>query len=1113
MAEPSETSSGSIKNNSSLITTIQPTTKLGGRGTPRRKTRRPNTNNHSAVVAARALENKLKSFRTQFQLFDQQELCDVSILYEDGHIDIQQQVQVHSTWPMTLHEIDSSETSIQTYHINDLDLTSCSYLLGNLETLQHEFYRQSIPSTTTTTTAAAVPLITTPIPTPSAVSISNYVNNLQQCQFYSQPSHNYMNYVGYQHNPYAANAYESFSNDIRQIYGNINKKSDEEKDEQNPTITKSKRRRRRHKHSKIKPEQSSLVTPEGDEMVIDKPVEQSSLVISNEDEMVIDKPVEQSSSVIPQEDEMVIDKPAEHLENENITTKQTKSKRRRIRKSKKSLTLSSITGAQELTSVIIEQPETNSSYLINEKINEDTLSSSTPTQQTEQHSSSIELMKQQPLTSMKSVMHGNKNLSTKHVANVLQSGEKKKKEKEKKELQPANTSTRTTNIIVDDVTPTVPTHTSTTSTNIVDINKTDDKHKNITLPTVDNTPIINTSKNQSPPVIIITDDDNKKLDKNISIKRKKRKKTNVNDQQQIISLNSQQQSLSDHTPKAITIHTLDNSNTSFSNKNLNMSDKNGDSSSISREKSSKSSDAQTIVQPSFDKGQKKSLEDNSKSTITTDSSQHLPATLNKISVGEILLTDKHEEQHRHAILPSSSSKTNHVTENLTTTNKEQSKLNLGETIRNSTHLLQTDNDNIKPTKHLNPDAPDFKPTHLTSTYRSELAPMHLQRHAIHADPQKNRHSRIRYYSDTYQLPESLITSTNTSTIRPLLSVVPQYIPQYRQSFSALTPLLSSTNSWWPQEYSHTLCSASSYCPKPAYQLYTPLMPKQQQQQQQQQLQPLQQHLTDENQSLHHQQKNKYPSKRIRTYSGRPFVQHIQIETGRIRSYSGPETSLQSSSAHLDGIHSLTRIMVDILRGINSKKSEEQKHKHEIISSLNLNSYSLAMNKYQQPSYQYITQSLQQEEQHQKSSEAKNDLANENKSTKAPPLLPLSVDKAAVLSDENEILSTNLNDDQQKQIYPLISNDTNEKTTINTDSTFSISNKQFYDTPKEEESIKSMSNIVPEASIENEEKEKSGNRGQHMAKIVEDEERDKQHQPNSTFSSSSSASEPSKYFES
>ncbi|CAF2482335.1 unnamed protein product [Rotaria sp. Silwood2] len=478
-----------------------------------------------------------------------------------------------------------------------------------------------------------------------------------------------------------------------------------------------------------------------------------------------------------------------------------------------------------------------------------------------------------------------------------------------------------------------------------------------------------------------------------------------------------------------------------------MSDKNDDLSGKSVKTISKSSDTRSTVEPSFDKVQKTTSQDSSKSNVIIDNSQYLPSTSSKISVGEILLTNKNEDQHRHAILPSSLSKTDHITENLTTTNKEQSKSNLGEPTRDSTHVLHIDNDNKKTTKLLNPDAPDFKPTHFTTTYRSELAPTHLERHATYADPHKNPHSRIRYYSDTYRYPESLTTSTNTSTIKPLLSIIPQYIPRHQQSFTAVTPLSSSTNAWWPQEYSHMLCSASSYCPKPAYQLYTPLIQKQQQQ-----------NLTDENQNLHHLQKHKHPSKRIRTYSGRPFGQLNQTETGRIRSYSGPETSLQSSSAHLDGIHSLTRIMVDILRGIN-KTSQEQKHIHDTISSLDLNSYSLVKNKYQQPSYHYIRQPLQKEKQHQKSSEAKNDLVDENISTKAPPLLPLSVDKAAAVPDKTETLSTNLNNTQQKQICPLILHDTKEKNAIDTDSTFSTSNKQLYDTTKEEESIKSMSNTV------------------------------------------------------
>ncbi|CAF1404678.1 unnamed protein product, partial [Rotaria sordida] len=550
--------------------------------------------------------------------------------------------------------------------------------------------------------------------------------------------------------------------------------------------------------------------------------------------------------------------------------------------------------------------------------------------------------------------------------------------------------------------------------------------------------------------------------------------------------------------KANTTHISDINNTPISNANLNMSDKNYDPSSISTKISTKSSDVQSIDKSSFDKVQNESLADTSKSTIITNNSKHLPSTLNNIYVGEILLTDKNEEQHLHSTIPCSSSKLDHATKNVAITNKEQAKLDLDK----KTHVLSMDNDNKKPTKHLNPNAPDFKPTHLTSIYRSELAPTHLQRHTTNSNSRNKRHERIRYYSDTYHYPEPLTTSSNTSPIQPLLSIVPQYTPYPRQSLSAITLLSSSssTNSWWPQEYSHTLCPASSYCPRPAYQLYIPLIQKQQQQKQQYQ------QLIDENQNLHHQQKNKHLPKRIRTYSGRPFIHPNQTTTGRIRSYSGPEASLQSPSGHLDGIHCLTRIMVDILRQIN-KTSNEQQQKSQTISSSDLTSYAFVKNKYQQPRYHYIRQNLKTKEQRRKSSEAKKVLADKSMSTKASSLLPSSVDKAAAVSNENEAVSTNLHNNQSKQICPLISNDRNETNTINTDSTFSSCNKQFYDINNEDESIKTISNTVPEASIENEEKERSGNRSQRMVKKLENEEQQKQHQQNSTFSSSSSSSAP------
>jgi hypothetical protein len=90
-------------------------------------------------------------------------------------------------------------------------------------------------------------------------------------------------------------------------------------------------------------------------------------------------------------------------------------------------------------------------------------------------------------------------------------------------------------------------------------------------------------------------------------------------------------------------------------------------------------------------------------------------------------------------------------------------------------------------------------------------------------------------------------------------------------------------------------------------------------------------LTDEDNLSSSQQQNKYPSKRPRAYSGRAFLYSNQTATSRKRSHSGPEPPLPPPSTHLNGIHSLTRIMVDVLRMINPIP-EEQREKNQSISS-------------------------------------------------------------------------------------------------------------------------------------------------------------------------------------
>ncbi|CAF2081466.1 unnamed protein product, partial [Rotaria magnacalcarata] len=1027
MADPSETSAGNINNNSNFATAIQPTRKLGGRGTPRRKTRRlNNNNNHAALVAARTLETKLKPFRAQYQLYDQQELCDITILYDDGHVDVQKQVRVHSTRPMTLHEIDSSETGVQTYNINDLDSESCEYLFGNLDSLNAKLYPESIPSATQAITTA---------------NASNYLTGLQQRQFYSQPSHHYLNYTPYQYYPYGYNSYDSYTSNIRQIYGDVNEKSEEEENEPNPVSTKSKRRRRRHKHQQKTSEQLSLTPP--------------------------------PPATTTREDEMIIDKPIEHLEKENITTeKVTKSKRRRIRKSKKSFRISSETGVKIETSINNEQPELNNEVILS-------LSSSPlpPIQFTEQDSLHVESMKQPLLISTECVKHANRNTSTEHVTNVLNKRKKRGKRKEKEELQPRNSSRTTTDISYDDWTSNI-----SENTNIVDIPRNNDIPIKTSLPIVNTEIISNVSKNQNPSAIIISEHENKPFNQNVSV-QKNRNRNKFNDQQKIKLSNSQKQSLSGHSENVNTPRTSDINKRSFSNKKSDMNDE------------------RSTTESSLNKVCNQSSSNNATSTTIKDNSERSQSTTTPADIvisDDLSTKDSHASinirkgEHCHATSRSSLSEADNVTKNLTIIHKKQSDTDLAEgTHHKRSHLLHVENINKPIGSHLNPDAPDFKPSDTSSTYHSDLIPRHSQRRATHVDSHRIRHPRTRYYSDTYHYPESS-SSIDTSTIRPLLSIVPQYIPYDPQSWNAITPLPSSENVWRPHAYNDVSNTASSYCSRPPCQNYSPLMQQQQQS------------LSDVN-HFHNHHQNKHARKRTCTFSGGTFVHTNQAKPiGRQRSLSGPETALQSSvllssSWHLDGIHSLTRIMVDILRNIN-QVSDDQKQKYASMSSTNTVVHSLTQNKYQQPSSHSDKFCLENDEKSQKSVEAENDLVDYDMSTNALPLLPLLADGVTAMLGENETLSTNREDNQQKQISSSMSNDTNEKSIVNTSST-------CYDITDAKESIKPMSNTLPEPSNEEQEKEKSSNQTRYMVKNVEDENQHKQNQTNTTFALSSSSSEP------
>ena len=338
MAEPPETLEENLHQHSHTIMTIQPTTKLGGRGTPRRKVRRSNNSNHTTAIAARTWESKLKPFRTQFQLQDQQELCDVTLLYEDGRIEMQKQVHVHSTWPMTIHEIDASEIGVQTAHINELDVMSKEYLCGNIFDQEHESNEKSSISTTATTGNS-----------------SNYHHNLQQRQLYAPTSRYYMNYMAYQKNPYVLNSYDHYSNSIQQIYGSMNPSSNEQSQAIEKPSKRRRKRRRKHPTNQTSEQSLSDVGP-----------------------------------AIPQQEEEE-DKPS-MTNPENESTEKVKSKRRRqrVRKSKNSfpfLSSSSInTSDHDQSAIVLEHTQNHallSSSIDQNKYDDMLLRLPTPSQHAE----------------------------------------------------------------------------------------------------------------------------------------------------------------------------------------------------------------------------------------------------------------------------------------------------------------------------------------------------------------------------------------------------------------------------------------------------------------------------------------------------------------------------------------------------------------------------------------------------------------------------------------------------------------------------------------------------------------------------------------------------------
>lgn len=191
-------------------------------------------------------------------------------------------------------------------------------------------------------------------------------------------------------------------------------------------------------------------------------------------------------------------------------------------------------------------------------------------------------------------------------------------------------------------------------------------------------------------------------------------------------------------------------------------------------------------------------------------------------------------------------------------------------------------------KDLNPDAPDFTPTDFKPTYRSAFAGITSQRRSTIADYYNPRQERTRNHSEPH--PTATMNLGNASPIVPLLSLMPE------------CNRLELTED--PRRRSKTV-SSSAYQSKIVYPPASPLMG-----------QPI---MIDDNFYPNITPTHRYGSQRPRAATGRSLAVPTDPDPSRKRSHSGPEAlvqPLEPVEPRLSGIHSLTRMMVDILRMIH-----------------------------------------------------------------------------------------------------------------------------------------------------------------------------------------------------
>ncbi|CAF0888614.1 unnamed protein product [Didymodactylos carnosus] len=264
-----------------------PTTKIGGRGSVFRKKRRSTQNSGSNQ---KVFENKLKQYRSQFALNDN-DYCDITILHDDGTVEIFKSIRLYSSWSFNINEFTPSNNSntCQIFHIDDFDPNYWHTLFGHdtadiIEHMQLRYQQQSIDDTSPQFSNNNNDYYHSPADLYALYDNppNNYYQELQKGRYhYQQPAiqrHPFSNsrYSStYQNYPYGYNTNDYYSSYVDKN-NDLNENQEENYDDHlhNETnIIKSKRRRKRKKPKLLLSDVNSVDTQTSDNLKIDSSID------------------------------------------------------------------------------------------------------------------------------------------------------------------------------------------------------------------------------------------------------------------------------------------------------------------------------------------------------------------------------------------------------------------------------------------------------------------------------------------------------------------------------------------------------------------------------------------------------------------------------------------------------------------------------------------------------------------------------------------------------------------------------------------------------------------------------------------------------------------------